>query len=75
MVTKVEKIFDMVHGENPKYCYNGKSATKFLFFEKKAQRPFFRGHFSSIEVGPNLGGWNSLNSKSEIPKLAFLQAW
>lgn len=56
MVTKVEKIFDMVHGENPKYCYNGKSATKFLFFEKKAQRPFFRGHFSSIEVGPNLGG-------------------
>ena len=56
MVTKVEKIFDMVHGENPKCCYNGKSATKFLFFEKKAQRPFFRGHFSSIEVGPNLGG-------------------
>jgi hypothetical protein len=28
----------------------------FSFFEKKAQRPFFRGHFSSIEVGPNLGG-------------------
>ena len=51
MVTKVEKIIDMAHGENPKCYYNGRPATKFLS-KKKVQRLFHRWLTTTIEVGP-----------------------